>query len=260
MELLSIWMPALGLSMLRPLGMMLMVPLMNPSVLGGTLIRNAVALAIALPALAMYDTWPLPQKIQLNGWNYLWLVATEIGIGVMIGFAAAIPFWALDMAGTLIDTMRGTAMASVINPMIGQESSLLGILLTRIFGVLFLVSGGLNELIATLYHSYASLPPGTAWQLQGDFPTFFMHQWQLLYELCIRFAMPAMVAVLLVDMAFGLINRSAPQMNVFFLSMPVKSAFAIFMLIVSLTYALQAPADWSLRFVDHGYALMERLR
>lgn len=260
MELLTIWMPALSISILRPLGMMLIVPIMTPSVLGGTLIRNALALSLALPAVALYETWPVARNGQLNGWNYVWLVASEISIGVMIGFVAAIPFWAVDMAGTLIDTMRGTAMASIINPMIGQDSSLLGILLTRLFSVVFLVTGGLNELIAALYHSYATLPPGAAWQLQAGFAEFFMRQWQLLYELSVRFAMPAIVAVLLVDMAFGLINRSAPQLNVFFISMPVKSAFAIFILIASLSYALQAPAEWALQIVELWHELSEQLR
>lgn len=258
--MLSTWMPALGISMLRPLGMMLIVPLMTPSVLGGTLIRNAFALSLALPVLLLYETWPLPPKDQLNAWRYLWIIASEIGIGALIGFMAAIPFWVVDMAGTLIDTLRGTTMASVINPMLGQESSLLGILLTRVFSVLFLVTGGLNELIAALYHSYATLPPGANWQLQDSFPAFLMRQWQLLYELCVRFAMPAMTAVLLVDIAFGLINRSAPQLNVFFLSMPVKSTFAIFMLIVSLAYALQAPTDWGLHLVGYWHLLSDHLR
>lgn len=260
MELLTVWMPALGISILRPLGMMLIVPIMTPSVLGGTLIRNAFALSLALPTLALYETWPLPGNEQVNGWGYLWIVTSEISIGVMIGFVAAIPFWVVDMAGTLIDTMRGTAMASVINPMIGQESSLLGILLTRVFSVIFLVTGGLNELIAALYHSYVTLPPGATWQLRESFPTFLIRQWQLLYELSIRFAMPAMVAILLVDMAFGLINRSAPQMNVFFLSMPVKSAFAIFLLIVSLEYALQSPTEWALHIVEHWQEFSDHLR
>lgn len=258
-ELLSVWMPALGIAMLRPLGMMLIVPLMTPSVLGGTLIRNALALSLALPVLVMHETWPLPAKEHLNAWRYLWIIASEISIGVMIGFIAAIPFWVVDMAGTFIDTLRGTTMASVINPMLGQESSLLGILLTRVFSVLFLVAGGLNELIAALYHSYSTLPPGANWLLQEGFPAFLMRQWQLMYELCLRFAMPAMTAVLLVDIAFGLINRSAPQLNVFFLSMPVKSLFAIFMLIVSLAYAVQAPTDWALSLVGKWYALSDHL-
>lgn len=259
LEILSIWMPALGVSLLRPLGMMLIVPLMTPSVLGGTLIRNALALSFALPTLIMYETWPLPRGDQLNVWRYVWIIASEISIGLMIGFIAAIPFWIVDMAGTLIDTLRGTTMASIINPMLGQESSLLGILLTRVFSVLFLVTGGLNELIAALYHSHATLPPGASWQLQDNFAAFLMRQWQLLYELCIRFAMPAIVAVLLVDMAFGLINRSAPQLNVFFLSMPVKSIFAVFMLIVSLAYALQVPTDLALRLVEYWYSLAGHL-
>ncbi|MFW8695352.1 hypothetical protein ACOI9Y_32795, partial [Mesorhizobium japonicum] len=57
-EALSQWLPVLGLCMLRPLGVMIMVPLFNGSTLGGSLIRNALALVITLPLVAIAETWP----------------------------------------------------------------------------------------------------------------------------------------------------------------------------------------------------------
>lgn len=247
MELLTQWLPLLGLCMLRPLGVMLMLPLFTPSALGGSLIRNALALMMALPLVALADTWPAldAARQQATVSTYVLLVAGELCIGVLLGFCAAIPFWAMDMAGFLIDTLRGASMASVLNPMLGQQSSLLGILFTQVFGVLFLMGGGFNLLLESIYHSYVSLPPGEVFQLGPGFVAFISRQWQLAYELCLRFAMPAIVAILLVDLALGLINRSAQQLNVFFLSMPIKSAFAMLMLVISFGFAFQTLLEHS---------------
>lgn len=246
--------------MLRPLGVMLIVPIFAQASLGGTLVRNALVLMMALPVLPLYDTWSIQTMINTAWWSYVTLIVSELCVGIIIGFCAAIPFWALDMAGNLIDTMRGASMASVLNPMLGQQSSLFGILFSQVFSLLFLVSGGFNELIAAIYHSYTTLPPGTSIQFGPDLLSFLARDWQLMYELCLRFSMPALVAILLVDMALGLINRSAPQLNVFFLAMPIKSAFAVLMLVMSLAFAFQIPLDRVMQFTQHVIALTDYFR
>lgn len=262
MEFLTEWLPVLGLCMLRPLGVVLMVPLFNQSTLGGTLVRNALVMMIALPLIPLMDTWPALEALRNSGTitQYLVIISGELSIGLILGFCAAIPFWAMDMAGFLIDTMRGSSMASVLNPMLGQQSSLFGILFTQIFSVLFLVIGGFNQLIAAIYHSYAVLPPGEAFHFGPGFVQFLSTQWQLTYELCLRFSMPAIVAILMVDMALGLVNRSAQQLNVFFLSMPIKSAFAVLMLVMSMGFAFEAPLEESIQRVQSVLSLMDHLR
>lgn len=237
-----------------------MLPIFAQASLGGTLVRNALVLMIALPVMPLHDTWTLPSMSGAASWRYILIILSEIGIGIVIGFCAAIPFWALDMAGNLIDTMRGASVASILNPMLGQQSSLFGILFSQIFSLLFLVSGGFNELLAAFYHSYVTLPPGTKIIPGPELLSFLARDWQLMYELSLRFSMPALVVILLVDMALGLINRSAPQLNVFFLSMPIKSAFAVLMLVMSLSFAFQVPLERVARFVEHTLKLTEYFR
>ncbi|MDM5065592.1 type III secretion system export apparatus subunit SctT [Aeromonas salmonicida] len=252
------YLPVLGLCMLRPLGVFLLVPLLNSANLGGILVRNALLLTLALPLVQVYPQWTLPDA---GVWGYLWLAAGELCIGLMIGFCAAIPFWALDMAGFTIDTMRGSSMASVFNPLLGgQQSSLFGLLFTQVFNVLFLITGCFNQLLSAVYHSYVTLPPGSILNYHGGALTFLTAQWQLMYELCLRFAMPAMVVILLVDMALGLINRSAQQLNVFFLAMPIKSAFALLMLIISFSFAFNSVVDYGLNISQLTGHLLEAFR
>jgi type III secretion protein T len=176
---------------------------------------------------------------------YQWfaLATTEVALGAFIGFISAIPFWAVDMAGFLIDTMRGSSMASVLNPLLEQQSSLLGILFSQVFGLLFLLSGGFNALVASVYDSYALVPPGAPFGEAARWMPFLTEAWQRMYTLFLRFSMPAVVGMVLVDIALGLINRSAQQLNVFFLAMPIKSAFALLMLIMSAAFAYQPLLD-----------------
>ena len=56
--------------------------------------------------------------------------------------------------------------------------------------------------------------------------------------MCLSFALPAMVVMIMVDVALGLVNRSVEQLNVFFLSMPIKSILVVFLLLVSMHFAL----------------------
>jgi type III secretion protein T len=253
------WLPVIALSMLRPLGAMLLVPVFSTGTLGGALARNALVLAVTLPVLALRDLWPLADGAR--SWSgYVWLACGELAIGLMIGFCAAVPFWAIDMAGALIDTMRGASMASVLNPLFGQQSSVMGIVFSQVFSLLFMMSGGFHALLEAIYASYLTLPPGDAFHLRPAALGFLGAQWQLMYTLCLRFAMPAIVAILLVDMALGLVNRSAQQLNVFFVAMPIKSAFALLLMIISANFAFRLPLTESLRLVERAAALTHLLR
>lgn len=71
-----------------------------------------------------------------------------------------------------------------------------------------------------------------------------MQLWQVLFELCLSFAMPAIVIMLLIDLALGLINRSAKQLNVFFVAMPIKCLMILLLFAASLDFAL---SDYILR-------------
>ncbi len=231
--------PTLALTMLRPLGMLVLMPMFSARALGGGLIRNALVLVMALPALPM-QLAQAAQFAELSLPALTLLVMQEFAIGLVMGFCATIPFWAIDMASTVIDTVRGTSMASVLNPMLEEQSSVFGVLFTQVLAVLFLVGGGFNAMLTALYASYQSMPLLGGWHLSASFPGFIAHQWQLMMELCIGFALPALVVMVLIDAALGLVNRSAQQLNVFFVAMPIKSALALFVLAIGMSYALGA--------------------
>jgi type III secretion protein T len=247
MEVTTNLLPVIAIAFLRPLGVLLIMPTFSSGVLGGALTRNAIVLMIALLVLPTHSHWPALVQSSPDLSHYIWISCSELAIGMIIGFCAAIPFWMLDMAGFLIDTLRGASIASVLNPLLGQQSSPFGILFSQIFTLIFFLCGGCDTLIETICSSYLALPPGTAIRFGEEQLAFIAQQWQLMYVLCLRFSMPALVVILLVDMALGLVNRSAQQLNVFFLSMPIKSAAVLLALILCVGFAFQLPLNESLQ-------------
>lgn len=248
-------MPTLTLALMRPLGVMLLVPVLSAQALGGTLQRNGVWIAISVPIMLGLSASPLPNVPDIDAW--IVLLMRELCVGIILGFAAAIPFWAIDMAGYMVDAMRGATMASIINPLAGTQSSVVGLLLTQVLSALFLLMGGFNVLLAALYDSYRLMPVGTALTWQHSVLTLLQQDWNLLFELGLRCAMPAIVIMLLIDLALGLINRTAQQLDVFFLAMPLKSLAAFFMLLVSLDYLFGSSLA---RFNDVGHVWQHLLK
>jgi type III secretion protein T len=248
MEVTAHLLPVIAIAFFRPLGVLLMVSALSTSVLGSPLARNAVVMIMALLALPTHEHWPaLAQSVSPMS-HYVWIVCVELTVGMVIGFCASIPFWLLDMAGFLIDTLRGASIASMLNPLLGQQSSPFGILFSQVFTLIFFVCGGFNILVEAVCASYLVLPPGTRIRLGPEQLEFVVQQWQLMYVLCLRFSMPALVVIVLVDMALGLVNRSAQQLNVFFLAMPIKSAAVLLMLILCASFAFRLPLNEVLQF------------
>lgn len=235
MEQLNSWIVSLALALARPLGMSLMLPVLRSGSLGSALLRNGILISLTLPILPLLHAHL--GGYDVNDWRWLKWIPGEVVIGLLLSFASAIPFWAVDMSGFLLDTLRGSTMATVFNPGVGVQSSLYGLLFSQFLCALFFISGGMNLTLSGLYDSYHSLPPGETLFFNHTFLTFIQAEWQRLYRVCLSFSLPAVICMVLSDLALGLLNRSAQQLNVFSLAMPVKSALTLIILLLTLPYA-----------------------
>ena len=151
-------------------------------------------------------------------------VAKEAAIGLVLGLLSSVGFWALYAAGAIIEYQAGLAFATTIDPLTGQEESLLGSLLVRLFIALFLVTGGLLSLISMLFDSYviwplSSLAPAVSNPLLVE---LLLHALSSLLVAALKVAAPFVILMLMIEIAFGLLSRFAPMLNVFFLVLPLK--------------------------------------
>ncbi|EOZ9391102.1 type III secretion system export apparatus subunit SctT [Enterobacter cancerogenus] len=243
-------------AILRPLGMCLIFPLLGNRNLGSTFIRNGFILAVSLPTIPLYLGANPVVSVSHAGVAF---IVQEIVIGALIGFIVALPFWALDSAGFIIDTIRGSSMGTVLNPSLGEAASVLGIIFVQLFIALFFMYDGLNHVLGILYRSWQIIPPGTPLKPGQPWLDLLLAQWHTMLTLCVGFSLPSVTVMVLTDLAIGLMNRSAQQLNVFFLAMPVKSVMALLMLVTSMTFAFKvffSHLDGLPQHIDHLLELM----
>lgn len=224
---------ALVFSLPRILTAFALLPVFTRQVLPG-MTRNGVAtsLALVILPLTMVEAPSTPP-----GWlEGLALVGKEVFIGLMIGFGAAIPFWVADATGFFIDNQRGTTMASSVDPMTGSQTSPLGVLFNQVLAVLFFVGGGVLVFLGALYESYRLWPVFSFYpRLDSAAIPWLLSLLDHFMALTVLLAAPVIIAMFLSEFALGLISRFTPQMNVFSLAMPIKSAIGMLVLVIYMT-------------------------
>lgn len=221
---------ALAWTQPRILAMFVAIPIFNKQLLPGML-RYSVAAALgvfAAPALI-----PAANAMDPGAGQALVLILKEVFIGFVMGFMIAIPFWAFEAIGFLVDNQRGASIAASLNPLTGNDSSPLGILFNQAFIVFFFISGGFLMMLGLLYDSFA------LWDVFSWAPHFrastmplMLDQLSQLVRLALLLASPAIVAMFLAEIGLALVSRFVPQLQVFFMAMPIKSALALLVLML----------------------------
>ena len=193
--------------------------------------RNVSVLVLALPLNPLLV--PMVPALTTSLPLYMLYFAKEAALGFIMGYLLFWLFWAVQTAGTLIDNQRGTAIASSIDPLQGHEASPLGILFSQAFTTYFFALGGFLMVIGLLYSSF------TAWPVTSLLPIFDPAFPKLILEvidtgmmLCVLLSAPIVVIMFLAEFALAMVSRFAPQVQVFILAMPIKSAIAMLILLI----------------------------
>ncbi len=169
--------------------------------------------------------------------GFIALIAKEVFVGFTLGFVASAVFQAVLVAGRLIDLQRGATMGELLAPQVEQNVSQMGQFKIQLAIVIFLSIGAHRFFISGLVRSLEVIPVTRFPNLESGFgPSieFITVLTGTIFSIGLQLAIPVVLALLLTDLFFGLINRVAPQANVFFLSLPVKMAMGIFVVAISL--------------------------
>lgn len=188
--------------------------------------------------------------------GFIALVAKEVFVGFTLGFVASIVFQAVLVAGRIIDFQRGSSMGELLAPQVQQQVSQLGQFKVQLAIVIFLTIGAHRFFISALIRSFEFIPATkfpqfeAGWTPAAEFMAVLTGS---VISIGVQLAVPAVLALLLTDLFFGLINRVAPQANVFFLSLPVKMAMGIFVVALSLEILV---AQY-IKYFDDSYEAFE---
>lgn len=187
----------------------------------------------------------------------------ELFIGLILGFLASCPFYIAQMSGGLIDFQRGASSLQVTDPTTRTQTGSLGILYNYVLIVIFFALGGPFYFLNGVATSYTIIPVDQAVNASLFSPTIpfwktIFNTLQLIFNLCIQLAAPSLIALMLCDMFLGIANRLAPQVQIVFLGIPVKSWVGIALLAAAWSLIIQVMGKESIHWIQTMNHLIEQ--
>lgn len=217
------------------------------------LTRVRVALSFLLtilvvPTLIKSNSFP---NIPIDLFYFL-LVPIEFLLGVTIGYVANLFFSIVQMAGQILDMQVGFGMVQLMDPTSGQATALMGGFLNVLLIIIFLVTDMHHLLLGAIVESFNSVVVGQA-MFDIAMPKVILDVIGSLFATAIKFALPVTIAILLADIAMGMLSKTMPQMNIFVVGIPLKIIIGVFMfsvIIPTYVYALKVGFGELFKSVD----------
>ena len=220
-EQIGAWVGSFMLPLFRVASLLMVMPIIGTKLVP-VRVRLYLALAICLvlaptvPPIAPFDALSLQAIL---------LIAQEILIGVMLGFTLQLFFHLFSVAGQIIAVQTGLGFASMVDPGNGVSVPVLAQMLLMLVTLLFLAMNGHLVVFEVLAESFITLPVGTGlstahyWELAGKLGWVF--------GAGLLLVLPAVTALLVVNLAFGLMTRAAPQLNIISIGFPLTMVLGL---------------------------------
>ena len=237
-----------GLLLVRP-GMLVMVA----PILGGTFAPTPVKVATTvLLALVLAPTVSVPTAG--NDVSLTLIIAREVVVGVSLGLAVRALVAAAELGGHLSGYQIGFSYAATIDPASGARNSVI----TSLYGLLALLAffaiNGHHQVLRALVASYEGLPIG-AGHVDASVLDGVRQMLGLIFTVGVRLAAPIVLVLLIVELAVGLVSRSAPSLNFMVVGYPVRLVVGLIVLAAFVGTIPQVIASVSERTVDLGLNL-----
>ncbi|MEO6078218.1 MAG: flagellar biosynthetic protein FliR [Steroidobacteraceae bacterium] len=213
---LEAWMAAWLWPFLRIGACLMVAPLFGARFVPARL-RIVLAGAITLIVAPMLP--PLPDVAPFSGAGIV-ITVQQLVIGVAVGFVLQIVFDALAMGGQLLANTMGLSFAFNVDPLRGTGTPVLGQFYTLIATLTFLALNGHIAIIQTMVDGFGTLPIGTAGFGSEGLWMIALYGSQL-FKGALMVALPGLTALLIVNLAFGVVSRAAPSLNLFAIGFPV---------------------------------------
>lgn len=247
---LDAWLAMLIFPLTRILAMIASSPILgNKQVPARVKIGLSVLLALVItPTIA-----PMP-AVAIGSPQGLLIIIQQIIIGVALGFAMRLIFTAVEMAGELAGLQMGLGFASFFDPINATHSAVVAQWVGLIAVLAFLATDGHLYMLAALAESFQTLPIGTALSTKGLHDV--VNWGGSIFAYALQISLPILAALLITNIALGILTRAAPQLNLFAVGFPVTLAVGFVVLLLSMPYFIPL-LD---RLVHEGLSTMSRLK
>jgi flagellar biosynthetic protein FliR len=189
------------------------------------ILAGAVALLVA-PLVTVPDVTPFSAAGVL-------ITIQQVIIGAALGFSLQILFEAVSLGGELVANSMGLSLAFNLDPQNGTSTPTVSQLYTILVTLIFLVLDGHLALIRTLVDGFHTMPIGTSGL--GANGLWSVVNWgSELFSGALVVALPGVTALLIANLAFGVVSRAAPTLNIFSVGLPVSLVFGLLVMIAGL--------------------------
>jgi len=199
-------------------------------VIGDPVVPRQVKVALsALLALVLAPGVAGAADVPLMSLPGAWVTAQQVLIGVAIGFTMRIVFTAVQAAGEYIGLQMGLSFATFFDPASGGQTAVVARFLYMLAALIFLAVDGHLHLIALLAQSFDSVPvarnglAGAGWMVVARAA-------QDIFTTGLMLALPVVTALLILNLAMGILNRASPQFSIFAVGFPLTLLAGVAML------------------------------
>jgi len=239
-QLLKSMMMLLAICSLRLFLAMMVLPATNDQTMQGV-VRNGVALT-----LGIFIAWGQPMSMveDISTMTLLAILVKEGMLGLLLGFAVSTVFWIAEGVGVLIDNQAGYNNVQQTNPLSGEQSTPIGNLLSQLAICGFYLLGGMMALAALVFESFQWWPlSSTTPSWSGMLETFASMYTTSYMQATVKIAAPVVLVLILVDLGFGIMSKTADKLEPNNLAQPIKGAVALVMvgLLVALFFEQVKP-------------------
>lgn len=196
------------------IGWLFWLPLPGPFRQVPLLVRNALVLVLGSALLAVQPTLPVVAEPAMG-----WLLLKESAVGLLFCLLLCAPAAALLLVGKILDMQLGLSAATVLNPQTQTHESVFSTLLLLVYVTLFWQLGLHLDLLAILHFTLQLNPIGQL-ALQ-DLPALLQY-FSTAFQLGLIIGMPLMTVLFIADVLLGMLSKSMPALNVYFVFLPAK--------------------------------------
>ncbi|MCE2993076.1 MAG: flagellar biosynthetic protein FliR [Candidatus Jidaibacter sp.] len=182
-------------------------------------------------ALTIFNNIPLYPKSTLQ---FFLLIFQEIFIGISFGVIVRALLSAMHVLGMTFSLQSGLSMGMIFDPSQGSQGSIFGSLLSMTFLVLFMIADGHLKLIEVINQSYDAFPIGSFFSNSGSFIEAGLRACSDAFNIGVQLAAPYIVVGIAINIAFGVLSRIMPQMQVFFIMLPAQILAHLFVFFIAI--------------------------
>ena len=195
-------------------------------------IKIGLSLFISLITYTIIDQSVVPQNLPLLG--LLILILKEGIVGLMFGFVTGIMFFAIQFAGHFISFQMGFAMVQLIDPQSQERVPIIGQFYFIMTILIFLLINGHHLVLSALGESFNLVPIGSG-MINKELTDSLILLGGKVFTLAMKISSPILATLYLTDVMMGIIARTVPKMNIFFVSLPLKISIGMILIIVTLS-------------------------